>query len=319
VIEDKAIGGYFELELPKGEEFHAKALALNTGRNAFEYVLLAKQYKKIYLPYFTCDVMLEPLVRNNISYVFYNIDENFEPLFDYSKIEGDAAFLYTNYFALKDKFIKQLALNISSLIIDNAQSFYSKPLAEVDTFYSPRKFFGIPDGGYLYTNTKLNQELKVDSSEERCHHLLKRIDSSAEEGYLAFISNDKSLENNPIKKMSALTSRLLLSINYQKIANIRKENLAYLHASLSGKNKLKFDIQEIGIPLVYPFWATKELRVKLLESKIYTATYWPNVKKWCNEEDLEYKMMDEIIYLPIDQRQTKVELIKILKIIAKWK
>ncbi|MFW5983430.1 MAG: hypothetical protein ACOCQ4_02930, partial [bacterium] len=58
------IGGYFELELNKGEEFHKNALKLNTGRNAFEYVILEKQYKKVWLPYYMCDVMLEPLNRN---------------------------------------------------------------------------------------------------------------------------------------------------------------------------------------------------------------------------------------------------------------
>ena len=36
------IGGYFELELRKGEEYHKEAIRLNSGRNAFEYVLLEK-------------------------------------------------------------------------------------------------------------------------------------------------------------------------------------------------------------------------------------------------------------------------------------
>lgn len=40
----KAIGGYFELELPYSEEYHKNALRLNTGRNAFEYILRSKKY-----------------------------------------------------------------------------------------------------------------------------------------------------------------------------------------------------------------------------------------------------------------------------------
>jgi hypothetical protein len=31
------IGGYFELELRKGKEYHTDAIRLNTGRNALEY------------------------------------------------------------------------------------------------------------------------------------------------------------------------------------------------------------------------------------------------------------------------------------------
>ena len=47
----KEIGGYFELQLRKGEHYHKGALQLNTARNCLEYILRAKKYKKIYIPY----------------------------------------------------------------------------------------------------------------------------------------------------------------------------------------------------------------------------------------------------------------------------
>ena len=59
----KAIGGFFELELNRGREYHYDALALNLGRTAFEYILKARKIRKIHLPLYTCDVMLEPVVR----------------------------------------------------------------------------------------------------------------------------------------------------------------------------------------------------------------------------------------------------------------
>ena len=55
-----AIGGYFELELNKQGEYHQDAIRLNTGRNALEYIILANNYKKIYIPYITCAVLLQP-------------------------------------------------------------------------------------------------------------------------------------------------------------------------------------------------------------------------------------------------------------------
>ena len=72
------IGGYFELELNKSIDYHRNAIALNTARNALEYILIAKKYQKVYIPYFTCDVILEPFQKLNIAYEFYKIDENFE-------------------------------------------------------------------------------------------------------------------------------------------------------------------------------------------------------------------------------------------------
>ena len=97
-----SIGGYFELELPKGEEYHKNALRLNTGRNAFEYILRAKQYKKVYLPYYTCEVMLEPIEKLELEVEFYHIDENLLPQFDYSKVKATEVFVYTNYFGVCD-------------------------------------------------------------------------------------------------------------------------------------------------------------------------------------------------------------------------
>ena len=312
---NKSIGGYFELELAKGEEYHKNAIKLNTGRNALEYILLVNHYKKIWLPFFTCDVLLEPINKLNIEVFFYKIDEKLEPIFNFSTIKENEAFLYTNYFGLKDGFINALANKCRNLIIDNAQAFYSKPITDVDTFYSPRKFFGIPDGAYLYCDKKLDTILDRDSSFDRCAHLLKRMDSNAEIGYKDFVANDIVLKNQPIKKMSFLTTILLASLNYETIAMKRKENFNVLHAVLSEQNKLKFDLDLISVPLVYPFWATKDLRIKLLEHKIYTATYWPNVKKWCDGNGIETKLTEEIIHIPIDQRYFVDDMKKISRVL----
>lgn len=299
----KAIGGYFELELNKKEEYHLDAIRLNTGRNAFEYLLLANSYTKVYLPFFTCDVLLEPLKKHQIVYEFYNIDEQFEPLFDYNIVQSNEIFLYTNYFGLKDNFIKTLANKFKKLIIDNSQSFYSKPIDGIDTFYSPRKFFGIPDGAYLYSNKKLEIFLEKDTSFNRCSHLLKRMDSNAESGYEDFTVNDVSLRNQDIKEMSNLTQSLLSAIDYRVSADKRMQNFNVLHQALKETNKLQIDISNIGVPMVYPYWTENQnLRQKLLDNKVYTAIYWNNVKQWAMSGTLENRFVDEIVYLPLDQR-----------------
>ena len=74
-----AIGGYFELELRKGEHYHKNAIRLNTARNCFEYVLRSRSYDKVYIPYYTCEVMLEPIQKLGIDYEFYHINELLEP------------------------------------------------------------------------------------------------------------------------------------------------------------------------------------------------------------------------------------------------
>ncbi len=316
----KAIGGYFELETNvKTNEYHSSALALNTGRNALEYILIARgRTTKIYLPYFTCEVLLEPLNKLKIPFEFYHINEQLEPLFDFSILEEQDAFLYTNYFGLKANYIKKLSLNCKQLIVDNAQGFYSKPYNSEPTFYSVRKFFGVPDGAYVYCNEFLEQYFEKDISYDRMSHLLIRKDISAEAGYPFFVKNDDLFENKPIKIMSSLTKAILRTIDYKSVSKIRIENYNFLETTLKKSNQLSLELHENSVPMVYPYWPDdKTLRKRLLENKIYTASYWPNVKEWCNEDSLEYKLTDQVIYLPIDQRYGIEDMKKILKLIVK--
>lgn len=85
-----AIGGYFELELRRGDHYHKDAIRLNTARNCFEYILLARKYRKVYIPYYTCEVMLQPLKRQQVDYEFYSIDWNLEPTEIFNLQEGEA-------------------------------------------------------------------------------------------------------------------------------------------------------------------------------------------------------------------------------------
>ena len=302
----EAIGGYFELELKQSSHYHSDAIKLNTARNCFEYILRAKQYKKVYMPFYTCEVMLEPIRKLNIKYEFYSIDEQLDPVFK-KELQADEAFLYTNYFGLKQKSVEILAKKIgNNLIIDNAQAFFAKPIDGIDTFYSARKFFGVADGAYLYTNTVLPDCFEQDISFDRMSHLLKRVDIGAELAYDDFKNNDNALVSQPIKLMSKLTDKILSGIDYEYIKQIRLKNFIYLHSALKSKNLLHIKNISNSVPMVYPYYTEKEnIRQKLIENKIYIATYWPNTSEWCSENQIEKKLAKMIIPLPIDQRFEK--------------
>ena len=94
---NKPIGGYLSFELPRNEEYHSEALRLNTGRNCLEYILRSRQYRKVYIPYYTCDVVLEPFQKLNVEYEFYHIYINFEIAQEIVLQEGEAL-LYTTYY-----------------------------------------------------------------------------------------------------------------------------------------------------------------------------------------------------------------------------
>lgn len=306
------------MELPKGKEYHKDAIRLNTGRNCLEYILKARGYKKVYLPYYTCGVVLEPFMKLGIPYEFYHIDINFE-IRDRFILTADEALLYVNYYGLKQRYVEQLAEKIGErLIIDNTQAFYAMPIAGIDTFYTCRKFFGVPDGAYLYTEKKLDEELEQDLSFDRMTSLTKRIDVGAEAGYGDFRETTKALAGQPIRRMSELTHRMMQGIDYEQIAQKRRANYQQLHAALGGSNTLSLSLEEDAVPMVYPYLTpTNGLRERLIENKIFVARYWPNVLEWTNKDDVEYFLACQMLPLPIDQRYGEEDMNRIITLIIK--
>lgn len=312
----EAIGGYFEFELSKVEEYHKEAIRLNTGRNAFEYVLLAKAYKKVYLPFYTCDAMLEPISKLGLDYEFYYIDETFRPIFDFNSIKQEDVFVFNNYFGICDIQVKEVYDKCKNLIVDNSQAFFSKPIQNVDTFYSPRKFFGLPDGAYLYTDKLLEMELGNDISNSRFDHLLGRIELGAEKYYDAFKENENSLSGQAIMTMSNVTRRILQSIEYSKAAEKRRNHFKYIHSILSKTNTLEIDLEHGAVPMVYPFLYENgnKLKEQLIEHHIFVATYWPNVEYWLSDKDTyEIYFQKNLLGLSIDQRYSISDLEKMLE------
>lgn len=299
----KEIGGFFELELNRGREYHSAASGLNLGRTAFEYILKARNVKKIHLPYYICDVILESAARAGTAVEFYHVDERLEPVYD-SELPGRLEwFLYINYFGIKDRVIKEMALTNPNLIIDNSQAFFSMPVPGIDTFYSARKFFGVPDGGYLYTGASFDGLLETDNSSGRFAHLIGRIENGAEESYPDFKESERLFQNEPIKRMSTITTRLLQNINYDFAREKRRRNFEILNQVLGSKNLLLIETDTGQVPMVYPFWTDREgLNRLLIERQIYTATYWPGVLSIVNPDSVEHNLVKNLVPLPVDQR-----------------
>lgn len=314
----KEIGGYFELELEdRGGFIHDTGILLNTGRNALELILRHLPCRsKVYIPNYTCEVVLEPFEKLGIQYSFYSVDSQLE-ISDELILGEKEYLLYTNYFGVKDSYVRYLANQYpGKVIVDNAQALFMEPTGMC--FYSPRKFVGIPDGGVAYLNDTVDiTTFEQDYSFDRCSHLLKRVDMNAGVGYADFKYNSTSLKGQPIKQMSNLTKALLRSIDFENIKKLRRENFVALHSVLGSTNKLKLnEVDAFACPMVYPYMTDDtNLRQRLINNKVFVATYWPNVGEWCDSESNEFKLSKTIIPLPIDQRYRREDIETILKMI----
>jgi hypothetical protein len=310
------IGGYFELELSRGKEYHSDLIKLNSGRNSLKYILKAQKPNKVYIPNYVCDSVLEPLEELNIKYEFYNIDEKFE-IIQNIKLEKNEKIFYVNYFALKSLYINKLVdIYFDNIIIDNTQAFFENPLKNIDTIYSPRKFFGVSDGGYLSTNKLLNQPFELDESYTNSVQLLGRIDKNASFFYVDYQIAEERLINQSIKKMSKLTQRILSSIDYERVIKKRKKNFIYLHEKLRNMNLINIPSDLNFVPFVYPLMTeNKNLRQKLIENKIYIAKYWNEVLERHFVSDIEKDFVNKVLPLPIDQRYNLDDMQRIVDVI----
>lgn len=319
----KAIGGYFELaDLVEGSLFpHNDGVLLNTGRNALEYILRSiGEVKQIYLPYYTCEVVLEPLKKLNIPYTFYHINTSFEIADDINPKEGEYI-IANNYYGIKDAYIEKLADKYGDkLIVDCAQAFFAKPLLCIKSFYSMRKFVGVADGGVAYLGNLLDDLVEVEEMEptsEHDNHLFKRKQLGAEAGFADYHANEKKLDDQPIRLMSFQTKWILDHVNFDNVIARRRENFKILHETLVEINEVSLpNLDSFKCPMVYPYWTSDaSLRHKLIENKVFVATYWPNILEWTKDGMLERQLMERLLPIPCDQRYGKEDMETILKMI----
>ena len=263
-------------------------------------------------------MLLAPFEKLGVDYTFYHINAKLEAAFQ-ELLSPDEAILYINYFGLKQDHVEALAQRYGKqLIVDNTQAFFTQPIDGIDTFYSCRKFFGVPDGAYLYCDQELDADMEQDYSWERMAHLLKRIDVSAEDAYADFRETEGRLNNNPIKNMSPLTHRIMSSIDYSAVAERRRQNYQLLGKALGNKNGMSLTLSACEVPMIYPFLTTnRQLRQRLIDNKIYVARYWPNVLDWCDKKDIDYQLSTQLLPLPIDQRYGEEDMKRIIELI--WK
>jgi len=323
----KEIGGYFELEIGSYKEDDPEVVKINNARNSLEIIITTNNIQKIYFPYYTCEVMLEPIIRNRVDIEYYNIDQNFYPVFEFRELEEDSLFLYTNYFGICESNVNRILQEQKKfkfqLAIDNAQAFYSKvPNYErVYGFNSVRKFFGVPDGSFLYgmKSSRFINELEFEDSTRLVSHLVGRINKNANEYYSEFSTNDAIHSNLNVAKMSKITSIILGNLDFKEIRDKRNSNFIFLNEHLSIINLLKLDTSNVNGPLSYPLLLSNgsELREYLINNKVYIPKYWNN-KKIISNGRVEKEFKDNIVSLPIDQRYSSKEMTHVIKLIQEY-
>ena len=307
----KPIGGFFELETgaPRGA-YHTNTLALTNGRTCLHLLLQQTRPRKVHLPYYACDSLIQPVVQAGIPHDFYAIDDHLEPVG--INVGADECLVYINYFGLHSAAVLRLAQQYGSrLIVDNTQAFFEKGMPGIASFNSARKFFGVPDGGYLYGSA--GPDYAPPNADIRCDHLIDRLLGKQSQAYAEYAAAEAA-QGCDIKGISVLSARLLDSVDYVAAAHKRRRNFGVYQDRLAALNQLACPMSPGAVPFCYPLLLKNPFpRERLFAQNIFVPRLWNEVQHRIPEGFLfEKQLARNLLPLPLDQRYDEADCLRVI-------
>jgi hypothetical protein len=301
----RPIGGFFELELPcHGEAPHPRAHALSTGRACMVVMLRQLRPRLVHVPFYTCDAVLEPFRELGIATRYYAIDQRLFPCVQPTLGDGDF-FLWINYFGVCRGHTEALKRHYAGrLLIDDTHNFFRQGHVGFWSFTSARKYFGVPDGAYLYPPVEVAVDAKPFEGISLLHSVLRTLGRQVE-AFAAYQEYERSLDCS-VSRISAVSEGLLRGIDLRSTAKARRTNFAYLHERLRARNLLSIDTSLDEVPFCYPYLPSKPVdRYALYADAMFVPSLWSDTLVRPNQGFLwERRLSAELLPLPIDHRYT---------------
>ncbi|WP_373938100.1 hypothetical protein L0990_01050 [Vibrio kanaloae] len=310
------IGGYNQLSLQSfGSGFGEDIYNYQSARAALYSFCSAQNIKEIYVPNYICDSIFPALKSLGIRIYFYSINDNLLPeKFPIIKNTKSSKVLIVNYFGLLSEELKEIVMKEpEAFIVDNSQALFNDHLEGATSIYSPRKFLGLPDGGFLKTSEKIKLPTTLYDASKKIGHLLLRAAGDVQGGYEQFLEAEKALECYLPKKMSLISSFLIECNNFKKIKECRQYNYNELNSKFKSINRLSFKFTN-QVPLCYPLkldFNVSHICKELVGEKIYLPRYWDNKSNGSLGQDIFHKTL----FLPVDERIDEMNISKLISLV----
>jgi len=258
---------------------------LNSGRNCLGCIIEHLEIKEIHIPFYICSVVWQTLRGKNVKINFYHIDTNFLPTKNFGKNDF---VLYPDYFGICSKQSDFLAKKYKNLISDNALSFFAKPKGAA-TFYSPRKFFNVNDGGILLLDNFNSEDF--ETAKDRNFEI---------KDYDSFCQNELFIDKDSVKKMSEQTFYALKNIDFEAEKTKRQKLFKKFTTLLNGINDLNIDISNADVPYKYPLLSPKNSNLAnfLDKNGIYLIKYGSKLP----EDFPEHDISNNLALLPLNEK-----------------
>ncbi len=292
---------------------YPQAYPVSCGRAGLELIIRHRQYKRVFVPAYICQTVKDVLNKIGVTTVFYYLTKSLEPEF-IPEIKSGDCFIYVNYFGVRDAICNNLVKEIPGIVLDLTQAFFYEPSLHIDAFNSARKFIGVPDGGFLFSDFSHLLNLPSNVAYDSCKHLLMRADGETEKGYAVFRENEKKINQWEPMQMSRISKAILQSVDIHLIKKVRNRNFNFLHKHLLNYNDFFIEKNTSGA-LSYPLLTENGTRIKntLCSEGIFVPTYWPGIEDSVAEGSIEKRLLDNLVCLPIDQRYNEEDMLRVIK------
>ena len=313
------LGGAIPLQHPANNKENAfpypenaHTLWVNSGRAALQCLLQTRPTppRTVWLPRFICNTVTQAIAGLRLRTKFYEIDEQLCPILP-NELKEDDALVVVNYFGLTPQAVEAAAqVAPCSVIMDASTAFYSPAPDGVATFYSPRKFTGLADGGIATAPYELNINLPDNPQSDRLSELLMQ-NASPE----AVQQAEDALDAPPLR-MGSTTRKLMQATDWAHAAHRRLSNYRILHRALAEINRLALPDTPAHAPMCYPLvCGIPGLRDNLIDQGVRLPLYWPEVIATTDAWQTENRMARTLLPLPLDQRYNEADMQKLLRMI----
>lgn len=305
----RAIGGYFGLEpsAGRGLPWRADAVAVQSGRMALRLALAAWPRATLWLPAWYCPPARTALAASGWRLREYALDQDLGPDPALQPSDGDRVLL-VDWFGVYGASVRAACRRFGRerVLVDAAMSLWFEPEPGVATAVSPRKFVGVPDGGWLRHAPSAASPAVADAeaSIARCAHLLRRAAGDVAGGRAPFAAAEAAIaaETAPTA-MSPLTAQLLAGIDFDHVAARRRHNYRRLASGLQALGHAPPSLPDDAVPLCLPLPTpgADAVRRRLAAQGVYCAHYWEGVPS-ALPDPVGRRLREATVCLPCDQR-----------------
>lgn len=311
-----------------------------SGREAIELALISLERekpeipKRCLMPAYMCDSVFLPFLHRGWELVFYSVDRELETageeIFRLA-LETDPGLIFVHPYygtdtcrGLRRQF-SALRRNGVMVMEDVTQAYYLQESGKDADFIvgSLRKWYAVPDGGFLASDLPLAEEVLLDGegyAQERLAPLVQKWEYLQEKELPeeerqkrreAFYTRNRALETEldryeGVRRISQLSAHLLSQVDEEAARQRRAENYSYLYDKINGMKRL-WPILMKGekAPLYFPVYVKERSALQQFLGKhgIYAPVLWPvgelNREEFRGDEAYIYEHM---LALPIDQR-----------------